>query len=281
MSSKGSPFAPAVAALLLASLVLPCAGRAADEEECLRCHGLAGLASREGDEVNSLAVEGRFFEASVHSLLNCRECHSDIEAIPHPDASMEISCGQPCHQRDQAGNPYSHESLFWDYTTSVHGQAGDGGIACVTCHPASSLGELARRNLVLEVDQCASCHRRSPHVRTFFGSLHHAALARGDRRAPSCPDCHTSHRILPAEDPESSVHRDRLAGTCGGGALEGGSAGRCHGELSEEAVRGAGMNPLPLPRSGGGGGGWFFTALYWGLLGGLALRALYGAARGR
>ncbi len=270
------------AALFMVLCLAPAGlARAADEEECLRCHGLSGLTTLGENGANPHFIDSRYFESSVHSLLNCRECHSDIAAIPHPDAAPEISCGQPCHQRDQEGNPYSHESLFWTYTASVHGQAESGGIGCVTCHPAGSLGELSRRDLLLEADQCASCHRRDPHVKSFFGSLHYRALAGGSRRAPSCPDCHTSHGILPADNPEATIHPERLAATCGAGALGGGAAGRCHGELTGEVVQGAAMNPLPLAGSRTGTAAWLFTALYWGLLGGLAFRVLYGVLRGR
>jgi hypothetical protein len=265
---------------LLLSLI-PTLCHAADEEECYRCHGLQGFFAQEGGEARQLGVSASSFESSVHSLLNCRECHTDISAIPHRDALKEISCGQACHQRDQTGNPYSHESLFWSYTTSVHGEARAEKISCMVCHPASSLKDTTRRDLVGEVRQCAACHTAADHVRTYFQDLHYLALSRGNRRAPSCPDCHTAHRILPPGNEESSINPGQLAGTCSSGAIPSGQAGRCHDAVSGETLRGAGMNPLVLPGWNLGPTGLSFSVLYWVLLSGLVLRAFVGLLRGR
>jgi hypothetical protein len=267
------------AGLLLFCLPAVCHG--VDEEGCYRCHGLEGFFAQEGGEARQLGVSASFFESSVHSLLNCRECHSDISSIPHQNASKQISCGQICHQRDQKGNPYSHESLFWNYTTSVHGETKAEKISCMVCHPASSLKETARRDLVAEVRQCAACHTESGHVRTYFRDVHYLALSRGNRRAPSCPDCHTAHRILAPDNGESSVHPGQLADTCTSGAIPPGLAGRCHDGASEKTLRGAGMNPLVLPDWNPGLAGWSFSVLYWMLLLGLVLRAFVGLLRGR
>lgn len=271
----------ALLALAVPAAVTPLPAGAADEEECYRCHGLPGFASLRDGDVKDLSLVPEYFEKSVHSLLNCRECHSDIAAIPHPDADGDVSCGQACHQRNASGDLYSHESLFWEYTTSVHGETTRREITCMTCHPSDSFAELSRRDLPAEVRQCAACHRESPHVQGYFRGIHYRALSRGNRRAPSCPDCHTSHRILPVAGEESPVSGTRLARTCGGGAIEGSPGGRCHGDVTEKAVRGADMVPLSLPAEESGPAGWFFSMIYWGLLAGLVARAASGAVRRR
>jgi hypothetical protein len=253
---------------------------ALDEEECYRCHGLAGFTLRAGDDIVELTIDSRFFESSLHSLLNCRECHSDIAAIPHGTDTRAVSCGQICHQQDLSGEFFSHEALFWEYTTSVHGELPDGKISCMACHPAESLAETARRDLLLEVQQCASCHRSSTHVWGYYNSLHYQALALGNRRAPSCPDCHRAHRILGPDSPDSSIHREALAGTCGAGAIPSRPGGRCHGELSPKSVTGAAMALSP-PGRFAGGLGWAFSGGYWALLLALAGRALLGLVRRR
>ncbi len=270
-----------LAALAAAAVILPLPASAADEEECYRCHGLAGFTALRDGKPKSLSLAPEDFETSVHSLLNCRECHSDIAAIPHPEAEESPSCGQTCHQRNAAGDLYSHESLYWEYTTSVHGETTSRKITCMTCHPADSFSELSRRDLLLESRQCASCHRESGHVADYFRGFHYRSLSKGNRRAPSCPDCHTSHRILPVADDESPVSGERLVRTCGRGAVEGSQAGRCHGDVSDRAVRGAKMVPLPLPSEKPGPAGWAFSVIYWGMLGGLIARAAAGAVRRR
>lgn len=279
MWNRGRTAAFLAAGLLLA--LAPRAGFGADDEECYRCHGLDGFFTRIGDEVRQVAVSPDFFESSTHSLLNCRECHADIAAIPHQDTTSAVSCGQTCHQRDQAGNAYSHESLFWAYTTSVHGETREEKISCVVCHPYSSLAEGGRRNLDAEVKQCASCHTEQEHVRTYFLDIHYLALSQGNRRAPSCPDCHTAHRVLSPEKAESSINPSQLAETCSSGALPSGNAGRCHDGAGKETLAGAGMSPLVLPGRNLGTTGWLFSLVSWAMLLGLALRAVIGLVRGR
>lgn len=273
---KGLPVCIVAAAVMSA---VPAA--AADEEGCYRCHGLRGFSLRQGDLVKNLALSESFFESSVHSLLNCRECHSDIAAIPHPDAELRVSCGQVCHQRKQSGEPYSHETLFWEYTTSVHGEAVDGGISCMVCHPAGSLSEITSRNLLQEVRQCAACHREREHVQEYFLGFHFFSLARGNRRAPSCPDCHSPHRVLSPNVEESTVSPAKVAATCGNGAIASAPAGRCHGNIGEAASLGAPMTPLPLPGNHAGPARWAFSFLYWGMLAGLLARVGIGLARKR
>ena len=279
-SNRGLPF---LLLLLAAGSLLFSASPAValDEEECYRCHSLPGLTVRAGDSLAELTIAPQFFESSVHALLNCRECHSDIAAIPHGGGTREVSCGQVCHQQDMSGEFFSHEALFWEYTTSVHGELPGGKITCMVCHPAESLAETERRNLLLEVRQCASCHRGNEHVRDYFNGLHYLALTLENRRAPSCPDCHRTHRILPADSPESSVHDEALAGTCASGAIPSRAGGRCHGNLSPKSVTGAAMGSLSLPGQSAGGIAWAFSGGYWALLLALAGRALLGLVRRR
>jgi len=279
-NSGPKPVAALLAAVLLLAWPLR-SGFGADDEECYRCHGLEGFVSRNGDVVRQLAVSPDFFESSVHGLLNCRECHSDVAAIPHQDASKAVSCGQTCHQIDQSGNAHSHESLFWTYATSVHGETREERISCTVCHPSSSLAEASRRNLVHEVRQCAACHTGTTHVRTYFRDVHYLALSGGNRRAPSCPDCHTAHRILPPDNGESSIHPSRIAETCGSGAIPSGRAGRCHDGAGKDSFTGAGMNPLVLPGKSPNAAGWFFSFFYWTLLLALVLRTSIGLLKGR
>jgi hypothetical protein len=259
-------------------LVVPQRAAAIDEEGCYRCHGLDGFNSRSGSEVRQLSIVPERFEASVHWPLNCRECHAEVAAIPHLGVDREVSCGHPCHQSDQAGNEYSHESLFWEFSTSAHGGIPEKRIACTFCHPAASLVEAGRRDKLEEVRQCTSCHRRSIMVRRDFQDVHYRALAAGDRRAASCSDCHTVHRVKSSEDTESSTHRERMAETCGSGAME---RGGCHGALSPKAVRGAGMNPLVRDGRLVRGVTRGFSFVYWGLLLGLLGRAGLGLLRKR
>jgi len=264
------------AALLLVARPVP----AVDEEGCLGCHGLAGLAVREDGGRRDLGIAGRGLENSIHSELGCSECHTDIASIPH-GGHRDPACGQPCHGRSAGGKEYSHEGLYWEYATSVHGSARSRKIGCLVCHPAPERKETLERDKLEEARRCAACHRGSARVREWFQDRHFLALAAGNRRAPSCPDCHTSHRIRPASAPESTVHPLRLADTCSNGAVSQDRRGGCHGALDAGAVAGASMNPLPRGRSERGRLALWLTLLTGLSAAGLIVRAGVGLLRGR
>ena len=270
-----------VVVLCAASLVSAAApALAADEEGCLGCHGLRGLAVRAGGVRRDLGIAGRGFEASMHRDLGCRECHADIVSIPHAE-SREPGCGQPCHGRTAGGKEYSHEGLYWEYTASVHGSSRVRKIGCLMCHPSPERRETLERDKLAESRQCAACHRESHLVREWFTDRHFLALAGGNPRAPSCPDCHSAHRVRPASSPESTVNRKRLADTCANGALGPERRGACHAALGESAVAGATMNPLPKRRLGQEPPLLVLTLLAGALMAGLVVRAGVGLARGR
>lgn len=269
--------AAACAAIALAAPGLAVAG---DEEGCLDCHGLPGLAVRERGASRALAVEPRRFDASSHGDLGCRDCHADIASIPHGEP-RDVGCGQPCHGLGAGGKEVSHEALYWEYTASAHGGARSRKIGCLVCHPSPERRESGERDKLEEARQCAACHRGNPGVMAWFSDRHFLALSGGNQRAPSCPDCHSSHRVRPAAEAESPVSRQRLAGTCSNGALGAGRKGLCHGALDEAGVAGASMNPLPRGRVGKDPIALVLVLLAGALASGLVVRAAVGLARGR
>lgn len=280
--NSGSAVRNLLAAAVCAAVVsaAPRPATAGDEEGCLDCHGLAGLAVRDGGKTRALGIDAGTFDAAVHGDVGCRDCHADIASIPHGE-KREVGCGQPCHGQSVGGREYSHEGLYWEYTASVHGSARSRKIGCLLCHPSPGRRTTAERDKLEEARRCSACHRESPTVAAWFSDRHFLALAGGNRRAPSCPDCHSAHRVRPVEAPEATVNPKRLVETCSNGALGTGRKGACHGSLGESGVAGASMNPLPRGRSGTGPLSVALTLLAGALAAGLVVRAGVGLARGR
>jgi hypothetical protein len=284
--SSARPVRSALAAAALAlSLLAPREARGIDEEGCLECHGLPGFAVREAGGVRNLGLAAEAFSLSAHGDLGCRECHSDIASIPHGER-REVNCGQPCHGKTLGGKAYSHEGLYWEFTASSHGGAGGRKVGCLLCHPTPERREGAQRDKLGEARRCGSCHRGNAKVRAWFLDRHFAELAAGNQRAPSCPDCHGTHRVHPATAAESTVSPARLADTCSSGALGGEQRGgkrrdACHGTIGPSAVERASMNMLPQGGRRRGRIPAFFTLAAGCLLGGLVVRAGVGLLRGR
>lgn len=270
----------AAAACLAAAFAGPVPARGADEEGCLGCHGLPGLAVREAGAARPLGVSAEAFDTSMHGELGCRECHADIASIPHGE-HREAGCGQPCHGQTRGGKEYSHEKLYWEYTASVHGRVRPRAVGCLVCHPAPERRETADRDKLGEAHRCAACHRDHPLVRDWFSDRHYLALAGGNRRAPSCPDCHSAHRVRAASADDATVSRKNLAGTCANGAVESERRGGCHGALGEVDVTGVSMSPLPRGTSRRHPLAFALLAAAGSLLGGLVVRAGLGLWRGR
>ena len=271
----------ALAAVCAAGLLFAARPAAAvDEEGCLGCHGLDGFAVRDAGKPRSLAISAARLEPAMHRDLGCRECHADIASIPHGD-HREPGCGQACHGQSVGGKEYSHEGLYWEYAASAHGTAKGRKIGCLLCHPAPERRENAERDRLDEARRCASCHRGNARVQAWFTDRHFLALAGGNRRAPSCPDCHGAHQVRPASSTESATNPRHLVETCSNGVVGSERRGSCHGTLGPAAVAGAAMNPLPRGRAGAGPLALLFALLSGALAAGLVVRAGVGLVRGR
>jgi hypothetical protein len=167
---------------------------AADPDaDCLACHNNPDLKSDLG---KSLFVDPAKHKASVHAVLNCSSCHTDIKEFPHPERIARVECAS-CHAEQAAEASKSvHAALGEDTCTGCHGPAHD---------TKAAAGVMPQ--------QCAFCH--SDEVKNFRSSVHGAPMARGQPGAPSCEACHGPvHKILPASDPLSPVAKQNLPNTC-------------------------------------------------------------------
>src|SRR5208282_2100551 len=175
------------------------------DQECLACHGEAGMKSAAG---KSISINPEKHAASAHSILSCKDCHTGIKEFPHPAKIVKVQCAT-CHADEAKAFP-----------SSAHSALGDA--ACVTCHgpihavKASSEADsaIAPKNIP---DTCAKCHSDagflSRHkipvvhpVDSYKQSVHARAVALG-KDAATCSSCHGSHDILPATDARSKVNR--------------------------------------------------------------------------
>jgi predicted CXXCH cytochrome family protein len=89
-----------------------------------------------------------------------------------------------------------------------------GKAECIDCHPDAQeyphrerpFGS-ARQLTLAASEQCRTCHFTD--YRRTLDSVHAEAVARGDRNAPVCVDCHGSHDVQ-----SPNVPRTRVAATC-------------------------------------------------------------------
>lgn len=131
-----------------------------------------------------------------------------------------------------------HSKINVSFTRSEHAKT---GMTCVTCHggdpqdmtasamsPAAGFRGSPSRAQIPEF--CSSCHSDRMRMRQYglpadqlalYQTSRHGELwARGDTKVAVCTDCHTSHDILPPDDPRSSVAPANIPKTCA----------RCHSD---------------------------------------------------
>src|SRR5208282_2804241 len=174
--------------LTLAS-TLASASSAADQE-CLACHGQAGMKSDAG---RSISIDPAKHEASAHAVLSCKDCHTSIKEFPHPAKVVKVQCAT-CHADEAKAFPASAHALL-------------GESACASCH--GSVHELSTAEKLIP-GKCAECH--ADEVKDLASSIHGQAAKKGDLDAPKCVSCHGPiHAVKASSDADSTVARKHLA----------------------------------------------------------------------
>src|SRR5208282_6278290 len=187
----------------LLSLCLPAIARAPtkekapqplkQDENCLACHGQAGMTSAVG---KSVSIDPGKHASSVHGILACIDCHTAIKDYPHPNRVAKVQCAT-CHSDEASHVPNSvHSALGTEACQSCHGNAHE-VLPSAQIVPAS----------------CVQCH--ADEVKELLQSIHGQAVMAGDPDAPSCLSCHGPvHQIQTSSDAISTVAKKNLADTC-------------------------------------------------------------------
>ncbi len=205
---------------LMAALASPAAAQVPPtNEDCLACHSDPAATRANG---TSVAVAPDHFGESVHGFFACVDCHQDLAALeewPHPESLAPVSC-QTCHDQPVADFEQSVHFLLRDRST------GQPNATCASCHGAHDIrpsSDPASRTYVLNLPQtCGTCHNHAQIpgpsgevFEHFQDSVHGRGLSRsGLTVSANCSSCHGAHDVRASEDPESSVHRSQIAGTC-------------------------------------------------------------------
>lgn len=144
---------------------------------------------------------------------NCHDTHSF--AIPpknspaHADWRLQSPalCGEQCHS-----------DALEEYTGSIHGKEALGkhnakSAVCSDCHTSHEVGNTSAAPIKLAITaSCGGCH--ADNYKSYKATYHGQISTLGYAYTAKCFDCHGSHGILKATDPESRVHADNRLETC-------------------------------------------------------------------
>ncbi|MCB9247878.1 MAG: hypothetical protein H6613_04695 [Ignavibacteriales bacterium] len=200
---------------------------------CLTCHTQSSVKSY----TQSIHFE-KYKEGN--ESLSCEGCHGGsahkIKTADLSEKELHNVCAQ-CHNQ-----------VVDIYEKSLHGIALAKGknLApnCITCHNQHNI--LSSENpksktYKMNVPQlCGNCHKDGTKVseikdinqrhvlENYSESIHGDGLfKRGLIVTAVCNDCHTSHNILPHQDPNSSINRNNIASTCS----------QCHAQIEAVHVK--------------------------------------------
>lgn len=145
---------------------------------------------------------------------NCHDTHSfNIPAKGSPArdewrvTSSPALCGEKCHSDE-----------LDEYTESVHGKEALGkknvkAAVCADCHSAHEIGNTSAGAVKLAITaNCGGCHVEN--YKSYKATYHGQISTLGYTNTAKCFDCHGSHGITRADDPDSKTHADNRLDTC-------------------------------------------------------------------
>lgn len=201
---------------------------------CKTCHGTHNILASSNEKSKT-----NFF--SIPSL--CTHCHGDIQIYENSIHNKAIQkqglVGSPvcttCHgvhlilpPNDKRSKTYflnihetcgnCHKKILSQFKRSIHGRnllnGNKNAPTCITCHSEHKVTEINRVTVFgLETKECGKCHLNQSKV--YQDSFHGRATFSGFERSATCTDCHSTHLILPSNDPESTINSLNIDNTCG------------------------------------------------------------------
>ncbi len=180
-----------------------------EKVHCERCH------KRENAE--------HYASVHIQKDIMCADCHTDIHTHRYwqKDKRIVVAKCIQCHDEEAV------------YRKSVHGAAVAAGnqdsAACNDCHNLHDIKAVGDNNShasrEFHTKVCMKCHSNEEMmqrnnvfnvaIKTYMESYHGKNYRLGyPEKVAGCSDCHTSHAVLKAADPRSTVNRSNLVSTC-------------------------------------------------------------------
>lgn len=185
--------------------------------DCLGCHSNPNMIGRFADgKTMSLYYDPKEHEGSEH-FEGCRACHESQQEYPHKNSQAQ-SC-DVCHSQIFGG--VDKDPAVFEITSYQD-----------------------ERAISMEINEsCQKCHGEK--FKEITDGAHMRILARGNRLAPLCVDCHGGHNITSPNEPRAQIAQicsechlsvfTTYASSVHGAALEADSnpdaptCGDCHG----------------------------------------------------
>ncbi len=199
---------------------------------CVQCHlNLWEVAKKDGStqekpRLGTVVESAEAYKQTFHARpskddptrvnASCDDCHDthsfNVPPLGSPGRgawhlTIPNTCGEKCHT----------EALE-EYNSSIHGKKvteehDPKAAVCTDCHTSHGIINTSKLSFKLDiVHACGDCHKDK--LRSYLDTFHGQVNTLGYGYTAKCYNCHGSHGILPASDPESKVHINNRLKTC-------------------------------------------------------------------
>ena len=190
---------------------------------CTRCHA-------EIEEVHRKTIKGELWEKEAHVLPACVDCHQPhkVRNVFYPQGMADADCMR-CHANEHL-KATDGRSMFVSAaeiagSRHAHPRTQAVPVACSQCHSEVNVSRVRPCETITHPVDCTKCHEDQG--QQYQRSKHGQLLAAKDPNAPTCKECHGTHRVLDKRDPESVTFPTNVPDLCA----------RCHREGQKAAVR--------------------------------------------
>ncbi|MFA5805613.1 MAG: cytochrome c3 family protein [Melioribacteraceae bacterium] len=173
---------------------------------CTQCH-------RQIEQVHIKVIRGALWEKQPHKIPVCIDCHAPhkVRKVFYDDSFPDDKC-MKCHGQKELtkivdGKPVSLYVNYDQFKNSAHTNN-----SCIKCHTNISNSKKPVCLNSGKVD-CSICH--TAQVDDYNISLHGQKHYQGDKTAPYCVDCHTSHNAQSKKSTTSPTFARNVPELCG------------------------------------------------------------------
>lgn len=193
---------------------------------CLSCHS---------DDVSKHKFHPQMLKATGiggRDDINCKNCHGyhNVSSPKSPSSRTNFInstqfCGS-CHTKEKDLHIKSEHYVMLKKNNP-------NAPTCIFCHQKEITPGFKLEATKLKMNQiqlCLDCHIKHPQnefskaLVDFDKSVHGSALKKGNKFAPACTDCHGSHDLKKANDPDSKINPFKVTDVCG----------KCHVAITQE-----------------------------------------------
>jgi hypothetical protein len=183
---------------------------------CTQCHSQI-------EQVHRKVIRGELWEKEAHVLPACIDCHQPhkIRNVYYTQGMADADCMR-CHNNEQLKSADGRAMFVkvQEVARSRHAR-----VACSQCHSEVNASRVRACETITKKVDCSKCHEEVGEQ--YQQSKHGQLFAASDPNAPTCRECHGTHKILGKHDPVSATFPTNVPELCG----------RCHREGMKAALR--------------------------------------------